>query len=86
MTIADIYMAKNLLVDLLNCQVTTDTLENLMLDFLVLCTDGTDLRSTAPLLLTFTGSNMAMDDWLLNRFTRTMKMNPLLSSKILRAC
>lgn len=48
MTIADIYMAKNLLVDLLNYQVTTDTLENLMLDFLVFYTDGTDLRSTAP--------------------------------------
>jgi len=38
-----LYMAKNLLVDLLNYQVTTDTLENLMLDFLVLYTDGTDL-------------------------------------------
>jgi len=51
-----LYMAKNLLVDLLNYQVTTDTLENLMLDFLVLYTDGTDLRTTAPLLLTLTGS------------------------------
>jgi len=41
--IMTLYMAKNLLVDLLNYQVTTDTLENLMLDFLVLYTDGTDL-------------------------------------------